>query len=216
MSKLTLYMGNKNYSSWSIRPWAALEHIGAPFEEVIIRLDEPDTAQKISAVSGAGRVPVLKDGDLVIWDSLAILEYLAERFPDAKLWPEDVKARAVARSVSAEMHSGFTNLRNHMSMNFRAHKPGEGRGPGVDADIARITSLWADCRARFGQGGPFLFGRFSIADCMFAPVVSRFTTYEVLLEGEAKAYADAIRALPLWKKWADAARAEPPVKRYEK
>lgn len=216
MTELTLVVGSKNYSSWSLRPYLALAHTGQPFREVVVQLDKPDTAANIAKYSPSGRVPALLHGDLVVWDSLAICEYLAEQFPHAKLWPEAPAARAVARSVTAEMHSSFMNLRNHMSMNIRARRPGEGRAPGVAEDIARITSLWKECRARFGQGGPFLFGAFSIADAFYAPVVTRFVTYDVALDAECAAYRDAVLALPTLKTWTEAARAEPPVARYEK
>jgi glutathione S-transferase len=155
-------------------------------------------------------------GELVVWDSLAICEYLAELFPQAKLWPEDATARAVARSVTAEMHSSFANLRTHMPMNLRARRPGEGRAPGVAEDIARVTALWSECRSRFGRGGPFLFGAFSIADAFYAPVVTRFVTYGVELDAVCGAYRDAVLALPTMKAWTEAARNEPPVARYEK
>ncbi len=216
MAPLTLVVGTKNYSSWSLRPYLALAHTGQPFQEVVIQLGEPDTTQKILQHSPSGKVPLLKHGDVSIWDSLAICEYLAETFPEARLWPEDKAARAVARSVTAEMHSGFTALRQHMSMNLHARKPGQGRAPGVAEDIARITALWNDCRARFGQGGPFLFGRFTIADAFYAPVVTRFVTYGVELDAVGAAYRDAVLALPAMKAWTEAARHEPPLARYAK
>ncbi|MFP2908816.1 glutathione S-transferase family protein [Pyxidicoccus sp. 3LFB2] len=214
-SPLTLVVGTKNYSSWSLRPYLALAHTGQPFQEVVVPLGEPDTTQKILQHSPTGRVPLLKHGELAIWDSLAICEYLAETFPEARLWPEDRAARAVARAVTAEMHSGFTALRQHMSMNIRARKPGQGRAPGVAEDIARIHALWNDCRARFGQGGPFLFGRFSVADAFYAPVVSRFVTYDVTLDAVGAAYRDAVLALPAFLKWAEAARHEKALAKYE-
>ena len=216
MTELTLVVASKNYSSWSLRPYLALAHTGQPFREVVVPLGQPDTAALIAKHSPSGRVPVLLHGALSLWDSLAICEYLAETFPQARLWPEDAAARALARSVTAEMHSGFTTLRQHMPMNLRARRPGEGRAPGVAEDIARITSLWRECRERFGQGGPFLFGRFSIADAFYAPVVTRFVTYGVELESVGQAYRDAVLALPAMKAWEEAARSEPPVARYEK
>jgi glutathione S-transferase len=214
MSELTLVVGSKNYSSWSLRPYLALAHTGQPFREVVVPLDEPDTAAKIAQHSPSGRVPVLRHGTLTIWDSLAICEYLAETFPQARLWPEQKEARAVARSVVAEMHSGFSALRQNMTMDIRARKPGKGRAPGVAEDIARIQALWAECRSRFGQGGPFLFGHFSIADAFYAPVVTRFVTYEVELEAVSRAYRDAVLELPAMKAWSEAGRNEPPLKRY--
>jgi glutathione S-transferase len=216
MKELTLVVASKNYSSWSLRPYLALAHTGQPFREVVVQLGQPDTAANIAKHSPSGRVPALVHGELVIWDSLAICEYLAELFPQAKLWPQDATARAVARSVTAEMHSGFANLRNHMPMNLRARRPGEGRAPGVAEDISRITQLWSECRSRFGQGGPFLFGAFSIADAFYAPVVTRFVTYGVELDAVGGAYRDAVLALPAMRAWTQASQGEPPVARYEK
>lgn len=214
-SPLTLVVGTKNYSSWSLRPYLALAHTGQPFEEVVIQLGEPDTTQQILQHSPSGRVPLLKHGELSIWDSLAICEYLAETFPEAKLWPQDKAARAVARAVTAEMHSGFTALRSNMNMNIRARRPGAGRAPGVAEDIARIQAIWKDCRGRFGQGGPFLFGAFSIADAFYAPVVTRFVTYGVELEPVCAAYRDAVLALPSLQKWTEAGKHEKPIAKYE-
>jgi glutathione S-transferase len=215
MSELTLVVGSKNYSSWSLRPYLALAQTGQPFREVVIALDEPDTAAKIAQHSPSGRVPLLHHGTLAIWDSLAICEYLAETFPQARLWPEDKQARAIARSVVAEMHSSFSNLRQNMTMDIRSRKPGKGRAPGVAEDIARIQAIWSDCRSRFGQGGSFLFGHFTIADAFYAPVVTRFVTYEVELDAVGRAYRDAVLELPALKKWTEAALKEPPVKRYQ-
>jgi len=209
MTGLVLVIGNRNYSSWSLRAWLALRHAGAAFEEVRIPLDTPTTREEILEHSPAGKVPVLHDGGLTVWESLAICEYLAERFPEAKLWPEGREARAIARAVSAEMHAGFARLRNAMPMNCRAPLAGKGRAPGVDADIARITAIWRDCRTRFGAGGPFLFGAFTNADAMYAPVVSRFVTYAVALDETCQAYVAAVSALPAMKSWVAAARVEP-------
>ena len=214
-STLTLVVGTKNYSSWSLRPYLALAHTGQPFQEVVVQLGEPDTSQRILQHSPSGRVPLLKHGALAIWDSLAICEYLAETFPEARLWPEDTAARAVARSVTAEMHSSFATLRQHMGMNIRARKPGQGRAPGVAEDIARIQAIWTECRARFGQGGPFLFGHFTVADAFYAPVVTRFVTYDVTLDPVCAAYRDTVLALPSFQKWAEAARHEKPVAKYD-
>jgi glutathione S-transferase len=215
MSELTLVVASKNYSSWSLRPYLALAHTGQPFREVMVQLDEPDTAAKIAQHSPSGRLPALRHGAISIWDSLAICEYLAETFPEARLWPQDKEARAIARSVVAEMHSGFSNLRQNMTMDIRARKPGKGRAPGVAEDIARIQALWNECRTRFGQGGPFLFGHFTIADAFYAPVVSRFVTYEVELDAVSRSYRDAVLELPALKTWTEAALKEPPVKRYQ-
>ncbi|MFH1817653.1 MAG: glutathione S-transferase [Pseudomonadota bacterium] len=201
MPSLTLVIGNKNYSSWSLRPWLLLRHAGIPFEAVRIPLYAPGSTEALAIWSPSGKVPALHDGDLRVWDSLAICEYLAERFPDKQLWPVEPAARAVARAVSAEMHAGFSALREHMSMNIRARRPGQGRTPECLADVERILAIWTDCRARFGGGGDFLFGRFGIADAMVAPVVLRFQTYGVALDGAARAYAAAVRALPALQEW---------------
>ncbi|MBP2295148.1 glutathione S-transferase family protein [Azospirillum rugosum] len=209
MPELTLVIGNKAFSSWSLRPWLALKHTGRPYEEIVIPLRQPDTAARIAEHSPSGRVPCLRHGDRVVWDSLAICEYLAEIAPEAGLWPEDAHARAVARSVSAEMHSGFVGLRTHMSMDLKAMRPGVGRNPESEADIARVLGLWRATRERFGAEGPFLFGRFSIADAMYAPVVTRFITYGVEMDAVGRAYAEAVMALPAMKEWVAAAKAEP-------
>ena len=184
---------------------------GIAFDEHRIPLYGPGSKEQILAYSPAGKVPCLVDGALRVWDSLAICEYLAEKHPG--LWPQDPAARAVARSISAEMHSGFANLRTHMSMNIRKRHPGKGRTPESLADVARIVAMWSDCRARYGRGdpstgGPYLFGKFSIADAMYAPVVLRFRTYEVELPADCRAYADAILALPAMQDWIAAAGAE--------
>ena len=189
---LKLVIGNKNYSSWSMRPWVLLTQAAIPFEEVPIWLAESDTAPNIARYSPTGTVPVLLDGDLKVWDSLAICEYLAEKFPEKNLWPRDTALRAVARAVSAEMHSGFTALRANMPMNIRNRYPGMGMhaevAAAVSADIARVSALWSECVAR--SGGPYLFGAFSIADAMFTPVVFRLRTYGVALHGNADGNVD--------------------------
>jgi glutathione S-transferase len=190
---MLLVIGNKNYSSWSLRPWLAMKVLGMPFEELRIPLYGPESKRAILAHSPAGKVPCLVDGALRVWDSLAILEYLAERH--AGLWPAEANLRARARSVSAEMHAGFPNLRQHMSMNVRKRHPGKGRTPEVLAEIARIVEIWSECR------GPFLFGPFCAGDAMYAPVVLRFRTYEVELPPVSRAYADAVLALPALQEW---------------
>lgn len=216
MSEPTLVIGNKNYSSWSLRPWLALRVAGIPFKEVRIPLYEPGTAAALAPWSPSGLVPLLQDGELKVWDSLAICEYLAECHPDRGLWPEDRSARAVARSVSAEMHAGFSGLRTAMSMNIRRRYPDRGRTPDCLRDIERVLAIWSDCRSRFGAGGDFLFGRFGIADAMYAPVVLRFQTYEVALDGAARAYADAILALPAMQEWlADAERESESIPKFD-
>ena len=204
---LKIIIGDKNYSSWSMRAWLALELTGAPHEAVTVPLDRPDTAERIRAFSPAGRVPVLQDGDLVVWDSLAICEHLAERFPAAGLWPESPRSRAVARAASAEMHSGFQALRSAMPMNIRLHRPAGSPPADVVADLTRIRSIWRGLRAG-ASGGAFLFGRFGIVDAFFAPVVARCRTYGVALDGPEAAYADAVWAHPAVAKWVAGALAE--------
>lgn len=209
MSGLKLVIGNKNYSSWSMRPWLLMRQQSIEFEEVQIPLRQPDSLERKLVYSPAGKVPILRDGEMGIWDSLAIIEHLAERFPANQIWPADPEPRALARSVSAEMHSGFANLRTRMPMNCRARRPAAGRGPGVQEDIDRIREIWRECRARFGAGGLFLFGDFTAADAMFAPVASRLRTYCVELEGPEAEYAEAVLALPAVEEWMEDARNEP-------
>ena len=204
---LTLVIGNKNYSSWSMRPWVAMVASNIPFTEVRILLDQPDTTNRIAEYSAAGRVPVLIAGDMTIWDSLAICEYLAEQFHEKHLWPQDVAARAMARSICAEMHSGFTDLRTAMPMDIRRSLPGRGRTPGAQSDIGRISEIWEECLARFGHH-QFLFGDFSIADAFFAPVVMRFKTYHVALAPALQAYCDRVQAHPAVARWMTEALAE--------
>jgi glutathione S-transferase len=211
MSQLILVIGNKAYSSWSLRPWLLMKHTGIDFTEKRISLYAVDAKQNILEHSAAGKVPVLKEGDLTIWDSLAICEYLAETFPNKHLWPADVAARAHARSISAEMHSGFTNVRNQMPMNVRRELPGRGKTPEVAAEVARIEAIWNECRTRNANGGAFLFGAFSIADAMYAPVASRFRTYGIALRGAAAGYIDTMLALPAMQKWIADAHAETEV-----
>jgi glutathione S-transferase len=219
MAALTLYLGSKNYSSWSFRPWLALRHAGADFAEVVIPLGTGETDARIRAVNPNGKVPALRHerdgGSLLVWDSLAICEYAHELFPEAGLWPAEAADRARARSVSAEMHSGFPALREQFNFNMRARKPGRTPTAPVALEIARVKALWTECRAQVKGGGPFLFGAFSIADCMYAPVVSRFQTYGISLEGAAAEYAEAVRGMPLWKEWSDAGSGEPMIGRYE-
>ncbi len=195
---MQLVIGNKNYSSWSLRPWLAMKVLGLTFDEIRISLYGPGSKARILAHSPAGRVPILKDGETLVWDSLAIIEYLAERYP--QLWPRDRAERARARSISAEMHSGFAALREHMSMNVRKRYPGKGRTSEVDKDIARIGAIWAEAK------GPFLFGEFTAADAMYAPVVLRFRTYDV--EGPNRRYLQAMLALPAMREWIEAAERE--------
>jgi glutathione S-transferase len=205
---LKLVIGNKNYSSWSIRPWVLLTHFGIPFETEQIWLYQPNSNEQAKRYSGSGLVPCLIDGARRIWDSLAIVEYLAERFPDQPLWPRDFEGRAIARAVTAEMHSGFSELRRNMPMNIRNRYPRKGRTEAVDRDIARVQSLWSECRARFGGGGDYLFGSFCIADAFYAPVVFRFATYDVKLSGAAGAYAERLLATPALQRLAREAESD--------
>jgi glutathione S-transferase len=204
---LKLIIGDKNYSSWSMRPWTLLTQMDIPFEEQLIYLGEPDTKAKIAAVSPTGTLPVLVDGELVVTDSLAIFEYLAEKFPDKHLWPSDTAQRARARSVCAEMHSSFSNLRGKMPMNIRNRYPGRGMTPEVAADVARVSAVWSECIER--SGGPYLFGGFGIADAMYTPVVFRLQTYGVAFDGVAAEYQERMLATPALLKLAQEAAAEP-------
>ena len=205
----TLAIANKLYSSWSLRPWLLLKQAGIAFDEVLIPLGQPDTRERILKHSPAGRVPVLTDGDVVVWDSLAIAEYAAERWPQAEIWPEERRARALARSISAEMHSGFAALRSACPMNLGKRFGAKDRGEAVTKDVARIEAMWRDARARFGGGGPFLFGAFSAADAMYAPVATRFETYSVPVASDTRAYMDAILSLAAVAEWRAAALEEP-------
>ena len=207
---LKLVIGNKNYSSWSMRPWLALRANNIAFDEVFIPLytNDPADKERLLSSSDSGKVPALIDGDLTVWDSLAIIEYLAEKFPQAKLWPEDRARRAHARSISAEMHSGFMPLRNECGMNL--HRPIRAIALSDDAraNIVRIQAIWAECHRRYGKEGPFLFGAFGGADAMFAPVVHRFRTYAIEVTGDARHYFDAMMSLPAFQEWTRAGLAE--------
>jgi len=205
---MKLVIGNKNYSSWSLRPWLALRVAQIPFEEVRIPLYQPGSKARQLGYAPSGKVPVLIDGGLKIWDSLAIAEYLAERFPERGLWPAELGARAWARSISAEMHAGFAALRSQMPMNCRGHFPGCGQSDAVRAEIERIVSIWRECRERYAENGPFLFGAFSNADAFYAPVATRFLTYEVALPPVCRTYVDAVIALPAMQEWYAAAIVE--------
>ncbi len=206
---LKLVIGNKNYSSWSMRPWVAMKACGIDFEEIFIPLyTGPADKQRLLDVSPAGKVPALIDGDATVWDSLAIVEYLAERFPEARLWPDRREARAYARSISAEMHSGFAALRNECGMNL--HRPVKAKplSDAARADIARVQQIWTDCRTRYGGQGPYLFGAFSAADAMYAPVVHRFRTYAIDVSPMVRDYMAAMTALPAFAEWTAAGLAE--------
>ncbi|HKA46947.1 MAG TPA: glutathione S-transferase family protein [Methyloceanibacter sp.] len=212
-AKYTLVIGDKNFSSWSLRPWIAMKHCGIPFAEERVRLRQTESKAAILRVSPSGKVPALKTNGLVVCDSLAILEFLAERYPEFQLWPGDADARAIARSISAEMHAGFVPLRNEMSMDLLASFPTPQLNEELDRDIRRIVAIWREARARYGAAGPFLFGAFTNADAMYAPVATRFRTYGVELsafgdDGEAAAYAETILAMPEMAEWTAGAEEE--------
>ncbi len=209
---MQLIIGSRAWSSWSLRPWLAAARCGAPFEDILIPLRWDGAADAIGAVSPSRRVPVLRDGDLTLWDSLAICEYLAETYPEAKLWPTDKAARAIARSVASEMHSGFTALRSACPMDL-ALRTVQPPTPEVSADVRRIVALWRDCRRRFGQGGPWLFGQWSIADAFYAPVATRFRSFGIDLaahgdDGAGQAYVETSLSDPDYLRWEQAALAE--------
>jgi len=206
---LHLIIGNKNYSSWSFRPWFAMKVAGIAFQETVISLEATDFKARIMAMSGAGKVPVLIDGDVHVWESLAILEYLAEKFPAAALWPRDAAARAHARAISSEMHAGFQALRRQLPMNVWRPVIPLALDVEAKADVARIEAIWTECRRRFVAAGPFLYGGFGAADAMYAPVVSRFRTYAVQVSAVARDYMTAVMALPAWSEWREAAQREP-------
>jgi len=213
MSEFTLVIGNYNLSSWSLRPWLVLKQTGVPFGTVKVDLKThadkpPEVKVEILKHSPSGRVPVLKHRGLTIWDSLAICEYLAETFPEKNLWPASPAARASARSVSAEMHSGFMGMRTHLSMNMRSSLPMKEIPSAAQADVARIQEIWRSCREQHGAQGPYLFGQFSIADAFYAPVVSRFTTYAPKVDDVSKAYMETIWKLPAMQEWLEEAKKE--------
>lgn len=208
MPPLTLVIGNKNYSSWSLRPWLFLRDAGVPFEENRVSLFVETTAEALAPYRSNGKVPVLLDGDQVVWDSLAILEYVSEVYLDGRGWPADRAARAFARCLAAEMHSGFMAMRNELPMNCRRHFPGYALSPAVQKDVSRMKDLWRRARETFGGHGPWLFGAFSIADAMIAPVVLRFVGYDVPVEGIEKAYVDTMLGHPALTEWIAAGKAE--------
>jgi glutathione S-transferase len=214
MDSWKLVIGNKNYSSWSLRPWLVLKHAGVHFAEVRIPLHQPATESEISRYSPSGKVPTLIAGDTVIWESLAICEYVAERFPAKRLWPRDAEARAYARAVANEMHAGFANLRNTMPMDIRSRYERKSLTPEVATDIKRIEAIWADCRKRRGKQGDLLFGEFTIADAMFAPVVTRLETYDVPVSAASREYMDAMLAVPHFHQWIADAKLEKEVIAY--
>jgi glutathione S-transferase len=207
MAPLTLVIGNKTYSSWSLRAWILLKHLGVDFDEIVIPLDMPQTRELLERHGPSGRVPVLHHGELRVWDSLAICEYAAEL--TGKGWPADPKIRAVARAVSAEMHSGFTTLRSLWPMNARARNRRTAAPAALTADVERIDELWNDCRSRFGHGGPWLFGDYCVADAMYAPVVLRFNTYGADISPTARWYMASVLEDPALQEWMQGARNEP-------
>lgn len=208
MANFELFIGNKCFSSWSLRPWVAMKYIGMDFTETLVRLRTPESAANLAKVSPTGQVPVLKHDGRIVWETLAILEYLADLKPEAELWPTDLGARALARSVATEMHSGFREVRYGWPMNLRrpkSHKPLDADG---EKQRARIETIWRQCREQYGQGGPFLFGHFTAADAMYAPVVTRFDTYGGELAPDTRAYVDAVLATPAMREWYAGAAAE--------
>ena len=205
---MKLVIGNKNYSSWSMRPWFLLTHLGLPFEEEKLSFNDPAFRARVRGYSPAGKVPILVDGDIVVWDSLAIVEYVAEKFPDRGVWPREAVARARARSIVAEMHAGFAPLRMALQMNCELRLANFPLNGAARRDVARIVDSWTDCRARFGQGGPFLFGAFSAADAYYVPVVRRFLGYGVDLPEVARRYVETMDALPAMRAWMTDALAE--------
>ena len=208
MEQLTLVIGTKRFSSWSLRPWLALKAAGLDFDEVLVTLRQPDTKAQILAHSPSGKVPLLKAGKLAVWDSLAICEYVAELAPAARLWPEEASARAVARAVSAEMHSGFHNLRSALPMNLKTRHKKFKIFSGARPDVERVKTIWTECLEKYG--GPFLFGsRPTVADAMYAPVCTRFRTYAVELDPLLTAYCETIFGWPLMQEWTEGALAEP-------
>lgn len=208
MSRYTLVMGNKNYSSWSLRPWLVMKHLELDFDEVVIALKQEGFKEKILSYSKAGKVPILKTGDFSISESLAICEYLNDCYPDKGLWPANLLERALARSVAAEMHSGFFTIRNEMPMNIRRLVDDFSITPECKLEVERVKEIWQTCLDKKTQAGPFLFGGFSIADAMFAPIVWRFNSYGVALEGALKEYSEAIQNFAPMKQWVTAAEDE--------
>ena len=213
---LKLIVANKAYSSWSLRPWILLAHFEIPFEEVVIPMDRLETRAEMLKYAPTGKCPSLHDGKIAVWESLAIIEYVAESYPEKAIWPRDKAARAHARSLATEMHAGFSALRNACPTNFRRKPKAIPLSDEVSADVARIEAAWAHAREAFGEEGPFLFGGFSAADAMFAPVVSRFHAYDIPVAKTTRAYMEAIMALPAWKAWIAEGEAEPwRIERYE-
>jgi glutathione S-transferase len=216
MPQRTLVIGNRAYSSWSLRGWLALNQTGLPFEELLIPLDRPESAAALAQHTPSRRVPVLVEGPMRIWETLAIIEHLADTAPEARLWPEDRARRAHARALSAEMHSGFASLRRHLPMDLKREPEPRAYPEEVAAEIARIEAIWAECRSEKPQGGPFLFGAFGAADAMFAPVATRFHSYAAPVSAASRDYCEAIFAHPPMREWVAAGLKEPWVIEYPK
>lgn len=208
MGKFILVIGNKNYSSWSLRPWVVMKHFKIPFDEIVVPLFKPGSKEELLKHSSAGKVPILKHGSFTVWESIAICEYLADIFVEKNLWPKDPKKRAIARAVSAEMHAGFIDLRKNCPMNIKALRDPKERTPEMERDVKRILSMWTELREQNKKDGEFLFGDFSIADAMYAPVVFRFQSYGIETSGNAKKYCESMLNLPAIKEWVDAALKE--------
>jgi len=205
---MKLVIGNRNYSSWSFRPWIAMKVATIPFDEEVISLYVDGSREQILKHSPGGKVPILIDGDTHVWESLAIFEYLAEKFPNTGFWPADRAARAHARAISTEMHAGFVPLRSECGMSFWRPPAKRALSAAAQADIARLQEIWTDARVKYGAGGPFLFGKFSAADAMYAPIVQRFIAYDIDVSAPVKAYMQAMTALPAWQEWRRAALRE--------
>jgi glutathione S-transferase len=206
---MQLFIGNKLYSSWSLRPWILMKALNLPFQETVIPLSTSETVGLIRAEGAAGKVPILKDGDVTVWESLAIMEYVHDRFPEAGVWPQEIKARTHARVISNEMHAGFQALRQACPMNLGAKLAFKAYSDDVSANVARVEDIWADARGRFGAGGSFLFGQFSAADAMYAPIVTRLYSYGWPVAPQSRVYMDAVLAHPAFVAWRDAALVEP-------
>ena len=204
---MKLLIGNRNYSSWSLRPWLVLKHFEIPFEDEVLQLTGPGFRDILAQRSPTGRVPLLIDGELMVPETIAIIEYLADRYPDKPIWPEDIIDRALARAAAAEMHGGFTSIRSHAPMNLRASHPGKVSADAIAKDLHRIETLWGELLHK--SGGPFLFGQFTAADAMFAPVATRIRTYALPVSDGASAYVEAIHSLPAFKAWLTLALKEP-------
>lgn len=206
--KLTLVIGNKNYSSWSLRPWLAMAAKNVPFAEILVPLDHPNSRQQVLQYSPTGLVPALKYGNLIVWETLAIIEYVNEKHPEANFWPEEPEYRAIARSMAAEVHSGFQAIRQHCPMNLR-RRAARRLTPAVEADVMRLANYWKRFRMEMADRGPFLFGEFGAVDAMFAPLATRIRSYEIPVDRTTNEYIDAIYSLPAFQKWYQAAIAEP-------